>query len=58
MLITLPSLANDSTIEVINEVSKPYLEMTLATLKEFGIKITYQDNKYLIKGKQKYQGVV
>ncbi|HHU21327.1 MAG TPA: 3-phosphoshikimate 1-carboxyvinyltransferase [Acholeplasma sp.] len=57
MLITLPSLANDSTIEVINEVSKPYLEMTLATLKEFGIKITYQDNKYLIKGKQKYQGV-
>ncbi len=56
MLLTLPSLKGKSTLKVINQVSKPYVKMTLETLNNYGIKVDYQNDIYTIEGKQKYIG--
>ncbi len=55
LLMALPILENDSEIHVKNLKSKPYIDMTLQVLDEFGI--TIQNNNYTlfkIKGNQKY----
>lgn len=55
LLFALPLLEGDSEIRLIPPVeSKPYIDMTLATLKKFGINVTEKGNSYFIKGNQKY----
>lgn len=56
LMFALPLLRGDSKITVIPPIeSKPYIDMTLAVLKEFGIIITkYGESSFLIKGNQKY----
>ena len=56
LLITLPLLDADSEILVHNLKSRPYIDMTLAIIKDFGVNIENIDyKKFTIKGKQKYK---
>ena len=55
LLMALPLLNGDSVLTVQDLKSKPYVEMTLETLRAFGIKIQSQANSYFIKGNQEYQ---
>ena len=53
LLITLPTLDGDSTIEVENLKSKPYVDMTLEILSDFGVSIENEEYKtFRIKGNQ------
>lgn len=55
LLMALPLLKKDSILNVIDLKSTPYVQMTLDTLKQFGIIIKYQDfSKFEIKGNQFY----
>ncbi len=36
--------------------SLPYIDLTLAVMREFGVKIEKEKNKYVVKGKNYYQG--
>lgn len=55
LLFALPLLEGDSKIKLIPPVeSKPYIDMTVATLHDFGIEIEETENTYIIKGNQKY----
>lgn len=56
LLMALPVVPEDSEIEVSQTKSKPYIDMTIKTIKHFGIhieKISY--NLFKIPGNQKYQ---
>ena len=54
LLMALPTLDGDSTLEVITEIeSKAYIEITLQCLKEFQIEIGGEFGKWQIKGNQK-----
>ncbi|MDD2345286.1 MAG: 3-phosphoshikimate 1-carboxyvinyltransferase [Bacteroidales bacterium] len=56
LLITLPLLPTNTLLKVSKLVSKPYIDMTLELMKEFGVKIeheNYQD--FHILGNQTYQ---
>lgn len=57
LLMSLPLADNDSEIEVIGEqVSKPYLDLTLDIMKKFGVNAEHQDHQYFrIPGQQKYE---
>lgn len=57
LLMGLPLLHRDSILVVENSVSTPYIQMTLTTLKAFGIKISQEENRYFIPGNQSYQPV-
>lgn len=53
LLITLPTLTGDSVIEVKNLKSKPYVDMTLEILSDFGVSIINEGYKvFRIKGNQ------
>lgn len=55
LLFALPLLDGDSEIRILPPVeSKPYIDMTVAALREFGIMIENDDNVYKIKGCQRY----
>lgn len=55
LLFALPLLEGDSKIALIPPVeSKSYIDMTVATLRDFGIFIEETENTYIIKGNQKY----
>ncbi len=55
LLFALPLLDGESIIKLIPPIqSKPYIDMTVATLRDFGIIIEEAENTYIIKGKQKY----
>lgn len=55
LIFALPMLDGDSEIRLIPPVeSKPYINMTVATVKKFGIEVEEKDNFYFIKGNQKY----
>ena len=55
LLFALPLLNGDSKISLIPPVeSKSYIDMTVATLRDFGILIEETENTYIIKGNQKY----
>tara|TARA_R110002072_G_scaffold282761_1_gene445858 strand:- start:83067 stop:84317 length:1251 start_codon:yes stop_codon:yes gene_type:complete len=55
LLMGLPLLENDTLLLVENPVSIPYIDMTLTTLKSFGIEIIHENyTSYSIKGGQKY----
>ena len=56
LLFCLPLCENDSVITLIPPIeSKSYILLTLSVLKDFGIKIEFDDNKLYIKGNQKYK---
>ncbi len=56
LLFALPLLEQDSTIYISGELqSRDYIEMTLHTLKNFGIFIEEKENGYFVAGGQKYQ---
>lgn len=56
LMLSLPLLKGDSRIFVTPPVeSKPYINLTVSVLSNFGIEITEKDNVYLIKGGQKYR---
>ncbi len=56
LMFALPLLDRDSSIEIIGKFeSASYIDLTLSTLKEFGIQIAGENNVFYIKGNQKYQ---
>lgn len=56
MLFALPLLDGDSEIRLLPPVeSKPYIDMTVAALREFGISVECGGNTYKIKGGQNYR---
>ncbi len=56
LLMALPLAKGDTTINVTKLSSKPYIDMTLVVLENFGIEII-NDNyeRFIIKGSQSYQ---
>jgi len=55
LLMSLPLADDDSRIKVRNLKSKPYIDMTLSVLRDFGITVINEDYKlFVIPGKQKY----
>ncbi|MFA7275126.1 MAG: 3-phosphoshikimate 1-carboxyvinyltransferase [Crocinitomicaceae bacterium] len=55
LLMALPLAEKDSVLQVEKLNSKPYVQMTLETLRAFGIEILHTDLKeFIIRGKQKY----
>lgn len=55
LLMALPLLKGDSELIVNDLKSKPYVNMTIETLKAFGINIKEIENRYFIKGNQFYK---
>lgn len=55
LLISLPVCEYDSIINVNNLKSKPYIDMTLEIIKEFGVEIINENyERFIIKGSQNY----
>lgn len=55
LLMSLPLADENSSIKVHNLKSKPYIDMTLAVLRNFGITITNENYElFKVQGKQKY----
>lgn len=55
LLLALPLLDDDSELKLSGNVeSQPYIDLTVAVLKLFGITVDIEDNIYIIKGRQKY----
>lgn len=55
LLLALPLLQDDSRIDVIGELeSRPYVDITLQTLSDFGIRIAEHKNSFTIPGSQRY----
>ena len=55
LLFALPLLDGDSTLEITGEYeSEPYVDLTIKSLKDFGVVIEKDDRIYKIKGGQKY----
>lgn len=56
LLIALPLTTRDTTLQVLNLKSRPYIDLTIATIREFGAEISDKhEGQYLIRGNQKYQ---
>lgn len=56
LLMAMPILNKDSILHVSNQVSRPYIDLTLTILESFGISIKMTNyEKYHIPGNQKYQ---
>lgn len=56
LLFALPILNGDSELELLPPIeSKAYIQMTLHTLRTFGICIEQSENTFYIKGKQVYR---
>ena len=57
LLMALPTLDGDSKIILTTPlVSKPYVDITLEVLRNYGVKIIENNNCFIIKGNQKYLG--
>ncbi len=56
LLMTLPLAEGDSIIEIVGEqVSKPYLDITLGIMSIFGVSISHENyQRFMIKGNQQY----
>ncbi|MBI9009259.1 MAG: 3-phosphoshikimate 1-carboxyvinyltransferase [Tenericutes bacterium] len=55
LLFVLPTLSGDSTIEIIGKLeSSMYVDITVQILKMFGIIVDFSENKFTVKGNQKY----
>ncbi len=58
LLFALPLLSDDSTIEITGKLeSTPYIDMTIAAQREFGVEIIRKDNNIYIKGSQTYKAI-
>lgn len=57
VLMVAPLLDADSEIDIVGElVSKPYIDITLALMNRFGVKVENQNyQKFVIAGRQQYQ---
>jgi 3-phosphoshikimate 1-carboxyvinyltransferase len=56
LLMALPLTAEDSQVVVSDLKSKPYVDMTINVLNDFGINVTNEDYKlFSIKGRQTYK---
>ncbi|MEE0515377.1 MAG: 3-phosphoshikimate 1-carboxyvinyltransferase [Emergencia sp.] len=56
LLFALPLLAGDSRICIEGRLqSRPYVDMTLETLRRFGIEIRETEEGFLVRGGQKYE---
>ena len=56
LLMALPLCEKNSSIDVQEPTSTPYVDLTIQTLKDFGISITNQDfHDFKIFGRQKYK---
>lgn len=56
LVMVLPLCDGDSVLEVKNPTSNPYIDITLAVMADFGVKITHSNyERYDIKGHQTYQ---
>lgn len=56
LLFALPLLSDDSTLRLLPPVeSKPYIEMTMATLRRFRIRIFFTGEEFWIPGGQTYK---
>lgn len=55
LLFALPLCREDSTLTVSDLVSRPYVDLTLAILADFGIEIRENDGEFYIRGGQSYQ---
>ncbi len=59
LLFVLPLLENDSTISFTTTIeSRGYIDLTIEVLNKFGIKVEWQEDKLIIKGKQQYQSKI
>lgn len=55
LLMALPLVKRESQLIVDNLVSKPYVDLTIKIVEEFGIEIINEDYKrFLVRGRQKY----
>ena len=52
LLMAFPLLNGDTELTIENLKSKPYVDMTIETLRAFGIRIQEEGNRYLIRGNQ------
>ena len=60
LLIALPRAKHDTTIEVRDAVSTPYIDMTLETLERFGVEIMHNEGDYsefYVEGNQELKAV-
>lgn len=56
LLLALPILDGDSEIVLTTELqSKPYVDMTVKVMADFGVKVEERENSYFIEGNQTYQ---
>ena len=56
LLIALPNVHHDTLVEVRNLKSKPYIDLTLTTIQEFGVTVSHENHeKFKIAGGQKYK---
>lgn len=57
LLMVAPLIGGDVTIKLTGKlISKPYVDMTIDSMRAFGVKIRRSDNMYSIKGGQNYSG--
>ena len=56
LLMALPTTGVETVVEVIGElISKPYIEITLRLMEQFGVKVQRQDwSRFIIAGNQRY----
>ena len=55
LLLALPLVEEDTTIQVANAVSKPYLDMTIDMASRFGVRIEHNDyEEFFVEGGQHY----
>ena len=56
LLLALSMLSESSTLEIIPPVeSRSYIDMTVDVMKRFGVTVEGNENKFFIKGNQKYK---
>jgi len=56
LLMALPLLDGDSEIVLTTELqSKPYVDMTIKVMEDFGVTVKETENGYFVKGNQKYK---
>lgn len=56
LLMSLPLAGQDSMIRVKGQqVSKPYIKLTLDCMSRFGVEVESDDQNYQVKGQQQYQ---
>ena len=56
LLLALPVLDGDSEIILTTELqSKPYVDMTIKVMADYGVKVQETENGYFVKGNQEYK---